>query len=144
MLKSESRQFDDLVVTVQQLPAMRGVLLSRKLARIAAPAIGALKSVSLDADVSVLGDALVQVLEQLSEKDLEELIKTLLETATVEVDGKIAPLRPVFDMVFAGKVLTVFKVLAFAIEVNFLDFFGPLRAMSARKALEKSELKSKA
>lgn len=132
MQKTETRVFDDLAITVQQLPATRGVKLSRKLMTVAAPVVGALQGMSLDRDVSALGDALAKALEQFSEKDLEELIRTLLETAKVETEGRIAPLMPLFDGLFAGRILTVYRVLAFALEVNFADFFEAFRALKSR------------
>ena len=142
MIKSETRVFEDMAITVQQLPATRGVKLSRKLATVAAPVIGALQGLSLDKDVGVLGEALTKALDQLSEKDLDELIRTLLETAKVETEGKIAPLMPMFDGLFAGRILLVYKVIAFALEVNFADFFEAFRALKAPGRAE-GQLKSK-
>ena len=137
MQRTEARVFDDLgSVTVQQLPAMRAVKLSRRLIQIAAPAVAALKDLS--ADASVLGDAISNALAEFSEKDLEALIKDLLETATIEQEGKIAKVMPLFDELFRGKVFTLYKVLAFALEVNFADFFEPLRALKAKSDAEES------
>ncbi len=143
MQKTETRVFDDMAVTVQQLPAMRGVKLSRKLMTVAAPVVGALQGLSLDKDVSTLGDAVAKALEQFSEKDLDELIRTLLETAKVETEGRIAPLMPLFDGLFAGKILTVYKVVAFALEVNFADFFEAFRALKAAPPAAPAEGPSK-
>jgi len=146
MQRTETRVFDDLAITVQQLPAMRAVKLSRRLIQIAAPAVTALKDLS--ADASVLGEAISNALAEFSEKDLEALIKDLLETATVEQEGKIAKVMPLFDELFRGKVFTLYKVLAFALEVNFADFFEPLRALKekndAEESLKLSPSKSKA
>jgi hypothetical protein len=148
MLKIESRFFEGVGdVSVQQLPAMRAVKLSRRLIQIAAPAVAALKDLSLSADASVLGDAIAGALAEFSEKDLEALIKDLLETATVEQDGKLAKVMPLFDSLFGGKIFTLYKVLAFALEVNFADFFEPLRALKvksdAEESLKLSQSKSK-
>lgn len=138
--KSESKAFDDLEVTVQQLPATRAMRLSRRLAKVAAPAISALQGLAkgsvLDADVGVIGKALAEALEQFSEADLDSLIKELLETATVKIAGKTAPLLPVLDDVLAGRTFTLYKILAFALAVNFADFFEALRGMQAKKTLE--------
>lgn len=146
MQRTETRVFDDLAITVQQLPAMRAVKLSRRLIQIAAPAVTALKDLS--ADASVLGEAISNALAEFSEKDLEALIKDLLETATVEQEGRIAKVMPLFDELFRGKVFTLYKVLAFALEVNFADFFEPLRALKekndAEESLKLSQSKSKA
>ena len=146
MLKIESRFFEGVGdVSVQQLPAMRAVKLSRRLIQVAAPAVAALKD--LTADASVLGDAIAGALAEFSEKDLEALIKDLLETATVEQDGKLAKVMPLFDSLFGGKIFTLYKVLAFALEVNFADFFEPLRALNvksdAEESLKLSQSKSK-
>lgn len=143
--KSETRVFEDMAVTVQQLPATRGVKLSRKLMSVMAPVVGALQGLSLDKDVGALGDAVAKALDQFSEKDLDDLIRTLLETAKVETEGRIAPLMPLFDGLFAGRILLVYKVVAFALEVNFADFLETFRALKANApAATEGLLKSKA
>ena len=136
MRESKTEHFEGLAVTVQQLPAMRAVKLSRRLAALLAPLAPALAA---DGDVSVLGEALGKALEAFSEKDLEALIKEVLEGATVEEDGKISPLLPRFEDIFAGRVLLVYRVLIFALEVNFADFFEKARGALRTGALSVSK-----
>jgi len=53
-------------------------------------------------------------------------------------------LLPVFDLEMSGKLLTTFKLLAWAIEVNFSDFFsGAKLAAAARAAAASAEAQSK-
>jgi len=125
MREAQTREIDGIPFTVQQLPAMRAAKLSHRLGSVVGPAIakiaaGAAKD---ELDLSQLGDAVQILFDRLPEKEFEALIKELLETAQVTINGQTAPLMPAFDAVFTGKISTLFKVLKFSLEVNFADFF---------------------
>lgn len=151
---TKSKTIDGLTFTVTQLPGMRGALLSWRLGEVLGPALlRALSGVKdldslkpdklMETDVKDLGKLLESTsagVEQLMAKfrpaDLEALIRELCDDATVTENGQEMPLMRVFDLVMAGRPATVFKLIQFALEVNFQDFFGGVlaRVMAMRKA----------
>lgn len=125
---TQSQDIDGTVFAVTQLPAMRSMRLMHRLAKAVGPAmlkaVGG-KAVSLkELDLASVGDAAQMVFETFSENDFEALIRELLEGATVDHEGRTIPLMPVFDLVLAGKVGTILKLLKFALEVNYGSFFA--------------------
>lgn len=132
---TKSQTIDGTVFTVTQLPSMRSLKLMHRLMRVTGPALfklaGGGKSVSLkDVDLSAAGEAAQLFFGSFSDNDLEALTREILDSATVDHEGRTIPLLPVFDLVMAGKVLTIFKLLWFALEVNYGDFFGAFLANS--------------
>jgi hypothetical protein len=65
----------------------------------------------------------------LSEDDFEQLHETLLRHSAL-LKGK--PLWDQMDLILAGRVGTGIKILAFALEVNYGDFFAALSATAAQ------------
>ena len=139
MRKSQTKTIDGMTFTVQALPAMRQLRLKpRILDALAAPAskIAAAFGGSLaSTDVAALGDALTALCQKLTPAEYEALTRELLETTTVQHDGQTLPLMPVFDDVMCGRTLTVDKLLLFALEVNYGDFFAAGRAAFATARL---------
>jgi hypothetical protein len=139
----QSRTIDGSTFTVQQLPAMQSVLLLHRLAKtmgggllkvLAGAGGGGGPKVDLRAlDVDSLIPAMESFFDRFSEADLERLLRQLLETATVQGKGGEMALLPVFDVELQGKPMTVFKLLAFALEVNYRDFFSALLALASRE-----------
>jgi hypothetical protein len=138
MRRAESKEIDGFVFHVTQLPGMRGVKLWHKLVRTAAPAV--LKSLGganasklnlANMDVAALAEGAQILFQSFSESDLEQLIRTLFETAILEHEGQKLPLMQVFDDKLSGRVMTVLKGVWFALGVNFSDFLPELRAVGA-------------
>lgn len=125
---TQSQDIDGTMFAVSQLPAMRSMRLMHRLAKAVGPALlkaAGGKAVSLkELDLSNAGEAAQMLFETFSENDFETLIRELLESATVEHEGRTIPLMPVFDVVMAGKPGTILKLLKFALEVNYGSFFG--------------------
>jgi hypothetical protein len=71
-----------------------------------------------------LAAALAASLRSVKGADVSNLIRALLVPCLVTINGITTPVLPVFDTEFQGKLLTVFKLTAFAIEVNYGDFFA--------------------
>lgn len=126
--QAETRAIDDLEVTVQQLPARRAERVFHRLMAAVGPALGAAAAnlgqggSVLDVDVD-LGAAIKVLFDRLTWQEIEAIQKELLETAIVKVGDQTAKLMDVVDDVLAGKVGTLLKITAFAIEVNFRDLF---------------------
>lgn len=136
MIKTQTTTIGGVRYTVQQLPVTRALRLSAKLGGILAPALAkASKSVAgtnLDniagLDISLLGDALETLMMKMTPDELEFCTKELLYV--LEKDGK--DISRSFDTEFCGELLTVFKLLRFAFEVNFGDFFDAARGWQAK------------
>lgn len=129
------------VTTTQHGSTAAGVLLV-KLMKIAGPAIGeiapllnAAKGGSLEdiaaLDVKVLGPALMVLAEQLDAASFEKLLVDVLRgTIVIANDGNgqvkhdLSAGRQAIDAAFDGRLRDMFAVAAFALEVNFGDFFG--------------------
>lgn len=137
MQKHETREIDGLRFTVQQLPARRGMKLLNHLIRIAGPglakAAGALKGGDLakldlaNIDFGALGEALKSIFDGLPDVEFDYVLDEMLAVTLLNE----APLKPVFDAALQGRIGTVYKLLAFALEVNFRDFFGGLSGLTA-------------
>lgn len=133
-IQRKSRVIDGRTFEVEQLGAMAGIKMLRRLTAALGPALAKLVGDAkgggavLDRSVSELAGAVEALVDRLPEAELESLIKALLQGATI--DGK--PLLAVMELELAGQTLTILQVVAFAIEVNFGDFFAALGARSAR------------
>ena len=149
MRKSESRQIGEYKFTVQQMPAMRATRLLHRISKAVGPALakamgGAEGGASFaDLDVSQLAPALELLFDRLSEDDLDQIVRELLETSTVELQGRqgrtTKPLLPLIDELL--EVQDVLNVARFALEVNFKGFFGALvKSGGALAALRSTSL----
>lgn len=143
--KAQEREIDGLVFEVAQLPAMRANKLLVRLGKVIGPALGKVsklmqggaKSIA-DAELSAVGEAIEALFDKLTPEEFEAVTKELLAGASVTgaesvedggTGGKKVPLLPVFDRVMQGRTVTLGKLLAFAFEVNFADFFGVFRGL---------------
>lgn len=80
--------------------------------------------------MGLLALALPALVDRLTDKELDEVMQTLLGSAFV--DGKeLWSGGKAFDVEMAGATASVFKLLAFALEVNYGELFAGLRASRA-------------
>lgn len=146
--KEEERAIGDCTYRVTQLTSEPARRLFVRLFNVLGPSIGqltgAVKSGSaiLDADLSGVFATLAR---DLTPDELEAVIKVLCDNKTIayDHDGKWPKLdKKDFDFHFTGEVGKMFKVLAFAIEVNYRDFLGEIgglfRAQQAAPATSAS------
>lgn len=132
MTETHALDLDGFTYGVTQLPAMRATKLLARLGRLAGPAllqlVGDLRSGGLaDADLSGLGETARQFFAGLTDAELESVIRELLGTVTVTtLEGKTAPVMPVFDTHFQGRLDALFRLLWFALEANYGNFFVAL------------------
>lgn len=143
MISTETRMIDGYSIAVSQLPAMQALKMSARLGKLLggpmSKALGTLDVSDLKtADMAVIGGALLSLFESLDENELERLVKTFLQAATL--DGK--PFLQVMEAVLAGQVLTIYKALGFALEVNYKDFFAGLAGLGARVKAQAGAVKS--
>ena len=100
------------------------------------------------------GGAMAALTDRLDEDEVIDLIDELLVGCTVEKtcdDGKVHTLNlvgptGVFDDVFLGDLISLFKVVGVALEVNFAGPLGGWRGLVARlmDLIKKGEEKAKA
>lgn len=153
MQEPKSKQIAGYVVTVSPLGAWQSLETLQTLSQMIGPALGKLggaAAASVGSDVDAerkalegVTQGLMAALLALKPGELQTvgkalLANTLLLTPSAKPGEEIGILK-VFDTEFAGQTLTVLKVIAFAIEVNYGDFFAALRpALAAIGAKLKS------
>lgn len=137
MLKTESKEIDGRTYTVTVLPGLRAGKLLTRLGALVGPALarvtGAVKSDDEVAFAEAAG-AIEALTGALKPEDFESIVRELLYSTSVDVEGKAKPLfvganGANFDMEMSGAMGTVFKLLAFAFTLNYGDFstaVGPL------------------
>lgn len=135
MIVPTKRTIDGIDFEVSPLPAFRALELFPRITGFFSGAAAELGSVQRDK-----GEAIAKAVAALAKSNPAELValtKVLLEGCVVTLDGKQAMLLPVFDVAMQGKLFTVMKLLAFAVEVNYRDFFDGLGGLlgGLKKAL---------
>jgi len=150
MITSKEREIDGHTWLVAQFPASESLKILAKLTKLLGPSIAALsgtveggKSIL---DVEVGGEdfarAVSLLVERLDEEDVFNFVKRLLKDT--RCDGR--EVLPEFDILFAGRLTTLIKVLVFVLEVNYEDFFGIVEkvkeVMRAQEQQRMAELKA--
>lgn len=147
MLEPHKKVIDGLEIQLSPLPAKRALRVFHRLGKSVSPSMARLLGLAKGGDgldlaslnVSLLGETLSTLFADCSADDLEYFVEELLGNAIVDNQR----LKDVYEVAFQAKILTLFKVLAFAVEVNYGDFFGGLRGALAQAAPKKG-LTSKA
>lgn len=143
MLQTREKEIGGHVISVTQLPARRAAKLLRRVTKVLAPAMGeaagpllaAAKSGGMagvmGADVSKLGGAMQRLFEQFDDDALDSIVFDRENGAlsTTRYDGK--ELLPLVDVVIGADLVTLGKIVTFAMEVHFASFFDALRAGAA-------------
>ncbi|MFZ5440461.1 MAG: phage tail assembly chaperone [Myxococcota bacterium] len=120
-----TKVIDGLEFEIAPLPALRAFSTLPRIVALFAPITDNFSGA--ETDVAAIARALGALMRTKPE-ELTALLKILLEGATVMHEGKRVTLLPVFDVVMHRKVLTAYKLLIFAVEVNYTDFFAELEA----------------
>lgn len=81
-----------------------------------------------DLPPDVLTYSVQTILARLEEDEVVLTIKQLL--AGVYVHGAPEPVSKIFDAHFKGKMGALFRVVQYALEVNFRDFFDEIRSLN--------------
>jgi hypothetical protein len=138
MIASFERSFGDITVRVVQLPAMKALRLYPRLAKVLGSALRELKLDGKLGDISVeiAGKMLESFGANVSPDELENLVQTLLGEASVtypvEEGQRTGEFSKVASLAFAGQTMTLMRVVLFALEVNFADFWRSLPALQGR------------
>jgi hypothetical protein len=138
-IKTETRIIDGSQYLLAQMDAKRAFKLIPRIGHVIGPVLGkagTLKGGNLsDVDVSVLGDIVGLLFERLTPEELEFITGEMLYS--LRRDGRDASATGArFGQEMAGEVVTVFKLLRWAFELNYGDFFAVapalLKAVPAR------------
>lgn len=141
-IRTEERVVDGTWFQVTQLSPMRSTLLLQRLAKTAGPGIVALIAggKSDELDPAAMSAAAGTLFEKLTPEDLQFVIRELLSNSQCEFGEGTKRVRTsltpeLFDSVFADQLLMMFKVLGFALEVNYRSFcVGALKSLAAAAA----------
>jgi hypothetical protein len=147
MREPKTKEIDGVQFSVTPFPASEAFKLKAYLFKKFAPATGELSGILKDGfpesgkigDIKIDGRVIAQTLEklvaQLGEDDFLALIKRLMQHvfAEITVDGKDLKLfftqntfDASLDMVFSGRLFSIYPVLLFVLEANYPDFFGKM------------------
>jgi hypothetical protein len=145
MREPKTKEIDGVQFSVTPFPASEAFKLKAYLFKKFAPAAGELSGILKDGfpksgkigDIKLDGQVISQTLEklvaQLGEEDFLALIKRLMQNVCAEltVDGKALKLyfsqstfEASLDIVFSGRLFSIYPVLLFVLEANYPDFFG--------------------
>lgn len=132
MTEPQEKTIDGYTFKISQLPGMRGTKVFTRLTKLLTGIKDALGANSEAAKVS----AALGLLEKLDENDVQYFCTELLTPAVCTTpEGKVLPVMPHFDALFQGRVDLVFKVLLFALQVNYGGFLRGLAASAAAQAV---------
>lgn len=146
MLEAQEREIDGLKYTYQPLMLKPARALFDKLVQRFGPAISMAIERLTDAEVtedmpleealghvaSSAGGLIKGVVNGLDSKTHNEIADIVAKQTTVDMEnnGNMMPLTDARELLFGCNLLTEFKVIAFALEVQFADFLEPMRNLS--------------
>lgn len=128
MIESKKKFIGRYEYTVTQLTAKTGRAAFLKMAKLAAPIIGAgiAAGVKKEADANVTA-TLQNVAQSISVEDFEWFCDVFAKTTTVQLASNQNPqLSGIFDIHFAGHYFEMCSWLGFCLEVNFGSFLSEL------------------
>lgn len=127
-LETKETIIDGRRYAVTQLPAFQALDLLEQLTTLAGPALGALAKNGVSGQVDFEAGA-VRLFAGLGGGKLKAITLALLSTTTVDIGDRSPKMLDVFDLEYAGKLSVVFRVLAFAMGVQFADFFAAAKSV---------------
>jgi len=126
MIEPKTKTIDEFEVTVQAWPARKAWKNQLMFGKVFGPSLKELgaafnksKTTEEDFDLSKLGEAFANLFEKLSETESEEILMKCLSGVIV---NKQEMTPEIFDLLFQGKMLAVYKVIFFVLEVNYGSF----------------------
>ncbi|MGN6103659.1 MAG: phage tail assembly chaperone [Kofleriaceae bacterium] len=129
MLKQEQTVIDGMTFTTTQFPAVPAFTLFARLTKSVGPALGVVFSADPKSEIAALAPALSSTLQNLDPDVVTALAIDVLKSTSVIVntDGGAKNLtlnsHENINLAFMGRLPTMFRAIAFAVRVNFGDFF---------------------
>ena len=142
-------EIDGYRYTLSPLPAWQSLETFQTVAKIAGPAFAQLgklaagggESLELDGAAAAsaltgLGDAVAKTLHQVPPAEVRALVARLLTGCLVFIPetSKEAPLMPLFDVHFQRRLLSLFKLVGHAVDLNYSDFSAGLKLLVGKLA----------
>ena len=137
----EKKRIDDMEFELPALPAWKAYEVLARVTKFISPAIEAIGVAQGGNKDAALG-AVAKAFATVRSDELQALTKVLLEGCLVTHEGNQVQLMRVFDVVMRRKMLTVFKLLAWSVEVNYPDFFEALKSTALAAKLQGLDLMS--
>jgi hypothetical protein len=124
VIETKSKEIGKHTYSVTPLTAKKAYKLLTKILKIVGPGVGTIVD-GRSAD-GLVGQLIGQITERLDETAVEQIVDMLIAQTTVRMDGRDVPVEKIFDVHFVGKMSELMRVLAFALEVQYGDFFADL------------------
>lgn len=122
---NQKKTIDSVKYEVSMLPPRLARKILVRIFQVLAPSAGEAFSRESEQLTQAIGPILSTLSDKLSDDDLDWMMSELAKVTTVEVaPGQEPYLNTIFDVHFRGKVGQMFKWFAFAMEVQYADFFG--------------------
>jgi len=135
-LKAEEKTIDGHKVTVTQFPAWTAFNLQIKVIGLLGPSLitglSGLKTLDFDLgnlndedfNFEKIGKAFTELFTKLTPEVSESIVRELI--VSTRVDGQEIANDDIFDDIFSGKLDLMFKVVGYAVQVNYKSFLGLL------------------
>lgn len=122
---------DGVTYQVRMLPARRAQRLLIRLGKIIGPGLGAVRDADAEIGAALFAQAASALFLSADEEAVDGILMELAEVTLA--DGK--PLKPIYDVHFAGRIFSAGKWAAFALRAQFSDFSDALAGvLSAEEA----------
>lgn len=131
MYQAKQKKIDGLEVTVVEWAARKALINKLKLFKIFGPSLakiigtfkdGVANMIDSDVDFDIISEAFEGILSKLDEHEFTSLISLLMSSVTVN-DQAMSD-DDDFDLLFAGNLISFYKISWFVLEVNYGSFFG--------------------
>ncbi len=142
MAEAKYKQIDGKQYTVAPLPARRGIRLFVKWGAMLGSSMGKLgdpKIAKADTNSAVFSSLLADLFSHLDDGPLDVALDELMATVS-ENDVPYTPER--YNVEFAGNLVGLCKVVAFALEAQFGDFWKAFAAMGGDKPVKATKSKA--
>jgi len=127
-LQVETKTIEGLQVRTQQLPALRSFRLFNKLGKILAPVLTRVADLKISEDMEIgeLAPALGELFAHIDPGESDTLAKEILAMTSVVYENKNFELanEGAIDTIFTGRFKAFLMTMAFALQVNYQDFFA--------------------
>jgi hypothetical protein len=148
MYEAKSKTIDGTEFKVQPFTAIEALRLKAYLVKMIGPAFGQLlssfkkgqKLADMDIDGDKFSSAIEALTNQLGEQEFISFIQRMLSCTSCMLNGSNGKVMVNFaddfaqkmDMVFQGKLFSIYPVMLFVLEVNYPDFFAKVGGFGRR------------
>ena len=126
------RNIDGTNYSTSPLPATKSLAVLTRLTKMVGETLLVIASRGAaaldDIDEDVIAFTVRQLVERLDEREVDQTVRDLL--AGMRCAGVEKDVVQVFDAHFAGRLMHLFKVLQYSLEVNYSDFFDAVQSQS--------------